>query len=42
MDSPFYTFEVKEDACRFIFNSVGPNGEISKIIIYSKTDLPNY
>lgn len=42
MDSPFYNFEVLEDAYRFTFNSVGKNGIIPKIIIYSKTDLPDY
>ena len=42
MDSPFYNFDVLEDAYRFTFNSVGPNGVIPKIIIYSKTDLPDY
>ena len=42
MDSPFYSFEVLEDAYRFTFNSVGQNGVIPKIIIYSKTDLPDY
>lgn len=42
MDSPFYNFEVLEDAYRFTFNSVGRNGVIPKIIIYSKTDLPDY
>lgn len=42
MDSPFYNFEVLEDAYRFNFNSVGPKGIIPKTIIYSHTDLPNY
>ncbi len=42
MDNPFYKFEILEDAYRFTFNSVGGNGVIPKVIIYSKTDLPDY
>ena len=42
MDSPFYNFEVLEDAYRFTFKSVGRKGVIPKIIVYSKTDLPDY
>ncbi len=41
MDRPFYNFKVLENAYRFKFNSVGPNGVIPKIIVYSKTDLTN-
>jgi hypothetical protein len=42
MDSPFYEFEVNEDAFRFYFESVGPKGIIPKIIVYRHTTIPEF
>lgn len=42
MDSPYYNFDILEDAQRFNFDSVGTNGIIPKTIIYSKTSIQDY
>jgi hypothetical protein len=42
MDSPFYEFEVNEDAFRFYFESVGPKGVIPKLIALQNTKFENY
>lgn len=41
MDKPFYEFTILEEAFRYEFTSVG-NKVIEKVIIFEKTDLPNY
>lgn len=42
MDSPFYEFEILEEAISYRFESVGPNGKISKNILYSSTSIPDF
>lgn len=41
MKQPFYEFTILENACRFEFESVGIQ-KIRKIILYDKTDIPNF
>lgn len=41
MKQPFYEFTILESACRFEFDSVGIQN-IRKIILYDKTDIPNF
>ena len=34
-----YEFKAESDAMRFEFTSIGPKGEISKLVVYSETHL---
>lgn len=41
MDKPFYEFTILDEANRYEFTSIG-HKSIDKVIIFQKTDLPNF